>query len=84
MDERTIKRLLVTLLVAIAIIMLAKFMLTKTYSNLNKAAAVKNQAVVIPAATPQAEATAEATETPLSISSVDDAIAVSAVESTDR
>jgi hypothetical protein len=45
MDERAIKRLVVTLIVAIAIIMLAKFMLTKTFTNLNRAAAIKKQAV---------------------------------------
>lgn len=48
MDERSLKKLVITLLVAIAVIMLAKSMLTKTYTNLNKATAAKKQAVVIP------------------------------------
>ncbi|HEY6094252.1 MAG TPA: hypothetical protein VIU93_04790 [Gallionellaceae bacterium] len=44
MDERSLKRLLITLAVAIGIILLAKFMLTRTYTNLNKAAAARQQA----------------------------------------
>jgi hypothetical protein len=41
MDERSVKRLLITLVAAIAIIMLAKFMLTNTVTRLNQAAANK-------------------------------------------
>ncbi len=47
MDERAIKRLVVTLIVAIAIIMLAKYMLRKTYTNLNKATEVRKHTVVV-------------------------------------
>lgn len=56
MDERAIKRLLVTLAVAIAIIMVAKFMLTKayTYTRLNKAAAEKKLAAARQVASPPA------------------------------
>lgn len=52
MDERTLKRLLITLVVAIAIIMLAKFMLTNTFSRLNQAAAHKKKALAKPQAEP--------------------------------
>lgn len=44
MDERTLKRLAITVIVAIAIIMLAKSMLTRTYSSLNKLNAAKKPA----------------------------------------
>ena len=47
MDERTIKRLVVTLIVAIGIILLAKSMLSKTYTNLNKAAEIRKHTVVV-------------------------------------
>ncbi|MGV8934678.1 MAG: hypothetical protein ACOH1I_08645 [Gallionellaceae bacterium] len=47
MDERAIKRLVVTLIVAIGIILLAKSMLRKTYINLNKATEIRKQAVVV-------------------------------------
>lgn len=47
MDKHALKRLAITLIVAIAIILLAKFMLTKTYVNLNKAAATKKQANIV-------------------------------------
>jgi collagenase-like PrtC family protease len=47
MDERVIKRLVVTLIVAIAIILLAKSMLRKTYTNLNKATEIRKQAVIV-------------------------------------
>ena len=47
MDETKLKRLAITLIVAIAIIMLAKFLLTRTYSNLNKARAAKQSAVIV-------------------------------------
>ena len=82
MDERAIKRIVITLLVAIAIIMLAKFMLTKTYTNLNKAADVKKQsAIQQQTPTPSDEATT--IEMPVTVSSVED-ISASAVESTAR
>ncbi|HEU0186752.1 MAG TPA: hypothetical protein VFR06_02540 [Gallionellaceae bacterium] len=43
MDERTLKRLIVITVAAIAIVLLAKFMLTKTVSGLSKAAAARKQ-----------------------------------------
>ena len=82
MDERAIKRIVITLLVAIAIIMLAKFMLTKTYTNLNKAADVKKQSV-IQQQTPTPSDEATTIEMPVTVSSVED-ISASAVESTAR
>ncbi len=48
MDKRQIKRLVIIILVSIGIIMLAKYMLTKTITNVNNAAVVKKQAVVVP------------------------------------
>lgn len=58
MDDNRIKRLAITLAVAIAIILLAKYMLTKTYSNLNKVAAIKKPVVIykqtLPASAPAA------------------------------
>ncbi len=63
MDERAIKKLAITLIIAIAIIMLFKFMLTRTYSNLNKVQAssqsfpMKQQTVTsIPAESPAVSA----------------------------
>ena len=82
MDERAIKRIVITLLVAIAIIMLAKFMLTKTYTNLNKAADVTKQSV-IQQQTPTPSDEATTIEMPVNVSSVED-ISASAVESTAR
>jgi len=46
MDERALKRLLLILVVSIIVIVLAKFMLTKTLTNLNKAAVEKKQNAV--------------------------------------
>lgn len=43
MDERALKRLLLILVVSIIVIMLAKLMLTKTLTNLNRAAVEKKQ-----------------------------------------
>ena len=43
MDERAIKRLLKILVASIIAIWLIKVMLTKTYTNLNNAAAAKKQ-----------------------------------------
>ena len=51
MDDAKIKRLVITLCVAIAIIMLAKWMLTKTYTNINKAQASKKTAITTPQST---------------------------------
>lgn len=47
MDERKIKRLVVLLAMALIVIFVAKFMLTKTLSRLNQAAAEKKSAVVV-------------------------------------
>ena len=43
MDEHTIKRLVKIILVSIIVIVLAKYFLTKAYTNLNKASAEKQQ-----------------------------------------
>ena len=48
MDERALKRLLITLAVAIAIILLAKFLLTHTFTRLNQASASKKQVQAAP------------------------------------
>ena len=55
MDERAIKRLLITLGVAIVIIMVAKYMLTKAVTNVGKVAMEKKQAAVQQAPTPPAD-----------------------------
>ena len=71
MDERQIKRLLVTVAVSIVIIMLFKMMLTRTVVTLNKTAAEKKQAVIVkPPTEPQTTAQlpaeiAEAPNTPM-------------------
>lgn len=58
MDERTLKRLAVIVAASIAMILLAKWGLTKTYTTLNEAAAAKKQ-VSKPAVTQQAPALPE-------------------------
>ena len=67
MDERTIKRLVIKLLVAISIIMLAKFMMTKSYTNLNNAVVVKKQTTVLPPPQPEL---ATVIEMPVAVRSV--------------
>lgn len=49
MDDRAIKKLVITVIVAIAIIMLFKYMLTRSYSNLNKISSARKppQAVLL-------------------------------------
>lgn len=47
MDERTIKRLLVILAASILAIVLIKVALIKTFTTLNKAAAVKKQTAAV-------------------------------------
>ena len=65
MDERAIKKLAIILIVAIAIILLFKFMLTRSYSNLNKInAAKKPHAVVIEISKTPGDVPANAVLTP--------------------
>jgi|ERR1022692_1289726 hypothetical protein len=61
MDERFIKRLLVILAVSIIAIVLIKVALTKTYTNLNNAAAIKKQAASAQPSDPQQTPTPPAT-----------------------
>jgi hypothetical protein len=62
MDERAIKRLLIMLVASIIAIWLIKVMLTKSYTNLNNAAAAKKQAESAKLSTPQQPPAASATE----------------------
>jgi hypothetical protein len=55
MDERALKRLLLILVASIIVIMLAKFMLSKTLTNLNKAAVEKKQTAARQQTPPQAD-----------------------------
>jgi hypothetical protein len=71
MDERTIKRLLITVGVAIAIILIAKFMLTKAITHVGQATLEKKQA----AAAQQASAPAAEP----AVVDVPDSVAASAV-----
>lgn len=81
MDERKLKRLVITVLIAIVIIILAKFMLTRTYADLNKAAAARKPAALLPAASvvpvvePAIEAPASAP-----VSAVEDGASVISVQ----
>jgi hypothetical protein len=69
MDERQIKRLLITLGVAIIIIMLAKYMLTKTYTNLNKVVVEKEKSTTIQQAPKPAHELQEVERVPVTSSS---------------
>ncbi|BCK86276.1 hypothetical protein MIZ01_0030 [Sideroxyarcus emersonii] len=62
MDERKIKRLAVMLLVAIVVIMIAKYLLTQTITSLGTASREKKRAVAerqVPASEPVAAGAAE-------------------------
>ena len=83
MNERTIKRLLVTLAVAIAIIMLAKFMLTRTVISLNQAAEYKKQSARQHAAQAAVSAPADSLPAVLGASAAE-AAPVSTVEDNTR
>lgn len=75
MDERTIKRLLIILVVSIIAVVLLKMGLIRTYATLSKAAVEKKQAAAKPSAPVQAPtfpAAAEIIEPPAA-SSVDQA-----------
>ncbi len=84
MDERKIKRLLITLAMAVAVIMVSKFLMIKAATNLGKAAQEKKR----PAAVQQGPAPVTETLPPLSpesgASSVEDTAAVSSVDTTGR
>jgi flagellar basal body-associated protein FliL len=69
MDERALKRLLLILVASIIVIMLAKFMLSQTFTNLNKAAVEKKQNAARQQMPPQAELV-PASEIPEPVSAV--------------
>lgn len=78
MDERKIKRLLITLGVAIVAIMIAKSLMLRAATNLGNAAAEKKRSVAIqPASAPDAaepiapQATSSTEQTEVPASSVD-------------
>lgn len=84
MDERKIKRLLVMLVMAIIIIMIAKYLLTTAVTNLGNAALEKQRAgVVQPTRPPSTDApSAIEPEPPAASAVVDEGTAASAVEPT--
>ena len=55
MDEHAIKRLMKIILVSIVIVVLAKYFLTKAYTNLNNAAVEKQQAAAEQQPTPSTD-----------------------------
>ncbi len=84
MDERKIKRLLITLAIAVVIIMVSKFLMIKAATNLGKAAQEKKR----PAAMQQGPAPVTETLPPVSsesgASAVEDTAAVSSVDTPGR
>ena len=84
MDESKLKRLLIILAVSIIAIMVIKKALTKAYTNLNNAAAIKRQAASAQPSAPQpalAPPAAATTESPASSSVVETTTAESPASS---
>lgn len=82
MDERKIKRLLVMLVMAIVIIMLAKYLLTKAVTNLGNAAREKKRGAFVQRepAPPADAASVVVPESPAAGTVGDEGSAASAVE----
>lgn len=83
MDEHTIKRLLKIILLSIVVIMLAKYFLTKVFTNLNKAAIVKKLSAVTQAIPPPSASPIAVIDMPVisAVSAVSDVAAASSVAS---
>jgi hypothetical protein len=84
MDERKIKRLIVILVMAIAVIMLFKFLLTKAVTNLGNAAMQKKHAAVLQTTKPATDVPTNSVSGVEAASSIEDAgvMALSAVPAT--
>ncbi len=84
MDERKIKRLLITLAMAVAIIMVSKFLMIKAATNLGNAAQEKKRSATVQQGPTAVTETLPPVSPEPGASAVGDTAAVSAVDATGR